>query len=123
MTDELKQVPQGRVVSIDALRGFDMFWIIGGDFFIVKLADMVDAPWGEFLRTQVEHTAWHGFTFLDLIFPLFLFIVGLSMTYSMGKRIARDGSWTNRASERWNEGSPVLATCFAMLSLQETLKK
>ena len=88
----LDRAPRGRVVSIDALRGFDMFWIIGGDFFIVKLADMVDAPWGEFLRTQVEHTAWHGFTFLDLIFPLFLFIVGLSMTYSMGKRIARGDS-------------------------------
>jgi predicted acyltransferase len=85
----LERAPRGRVVSIDALRGFDMFWIIGGDFLIVKLADLVDAPWGEFLRTQVEHTAWHGFTFLDLIFPLFLFIVGLSMTYSMGKRIAR----------------------------------
>ena len=42
---------------------------------------------------------------------------------ALGKRIARDGSWTNKASERWNEGSPVLATCFAMLALQETLKK
>ncbi len=88
----LERAPRGRVVSIDALRGFDMFWIIGGDFLIVKLADLVDAPWGESLRTQVEHTAWNGFTFLDLIFPLFLFIVGLSMTYSMGKRIARGDS-------------------------------
>ncbi|MBL7220403.1 MAG: terpene cyclase/mutase family protein [Phycisphaerae bacterium] len=42
---------------------------------------------------------------------------------ALGKRIAKDGSWTNKASERWNEGSPVLATCFAMLALQETLKK
>jgi squalene-hopene/tetraprenyl-beta-curcumene cyclase len=42
---------------------------------------------------------------------------------ALGKRIANDGSWTNKASERWNEGSPVLATCFAMLALQETLKE
>jgi squalene-hopene/tetraprenyl-beta-curcumene cyclase len=42
---------------------------------------------------------------------------------ALGKRIAKDGSWTNKASERWNEGNPVLATCFAMLALQETLKK
>ena len=41
----------------------------------------------------------------------------------LSKRIAKNGSWTNDASERWNEGSPVLATCFAMLALQETLKK
>jgi squalene-hopene/tetraprenyl-beta-curcumene cyclase len=41
---------------------------------------------------------------------------------ALGKRIAKDGSWTNKASERWNEGNPVLATCFATLALQETLK-
>ena len=42
---------------------------------------------------------------------------------ALGKRVSKDGSWTNSASERWNEGNPVLATCFAMLALQETLKK
>ena len=42
---------------------------------------------------------------------------------ALGKRIARDGSWTNKASERWNEGNSVLSTCFAVLALQETLKK
>ena len=42
---------------------------------------------------------------------------------ALAKRVAKDGSWTNKDSERWNEGNPVLATCFATLSLQETLKK
>jgi squalene-hopene/tetraprenyl-beta-curcumene cyclase len=42
---------------------------------------------------------------------------------ALGQRIAKDGSWSNAASERWNEGNPVLATCFATLALQETLKK
>ncbi len=88
----LAGAPRGRVVSVDTLRGFDMFWIIGGDLLIRRLADVVDAPWGEFLRTQVMHTSWNGFTFYDLIFPLFLFVVGLSMTYSMGRRIARGDS-------------------------------
>ena len=41
---------------------------------------------------------------------------------ALGKRASKDGSWTNKASERWNEGNPVLATCFATLALQETLK-
>jgi len=42
---------------------------------------------------------------------------------ALSKRISADGSWTNKASERWNEGNSVLATCFATLALQETLKK
>ena len=42
---------------------------------------------------------------------------------ALARRIAKDGSWTNKASERWNEGNSVLATCFAVLALQETLKK
>ncbi|MBW7997131.1 MAG: DUF5009 domain-containing protein [Candidatus Glassbacteria bacterium] len=85
----LDRVPRGRVVSIDALRGFDMFWIIGGDIFFRTLDDTFDTPLTAFLHRQVEHTDWHGFTFYDLIFPLFLFIVGVSMTYSTGKRLQR----------------------------------
>ena len=42
---------------------------------------------------------------------------------ALAKRVSKDGSWTNKASERWNEGNPVLATCFATIALQETLKK
>jgi len=41
---------------------------------------------------------------------------------ALAKRVGKNGSWTNARSERWNEGNPVLATCFAVLSLQETLK-
>ena len=84
--------PRGRVVSLDALRGFDMFWIIGGDQFFRALGDWLQTPWALFLKSQVGHTQWNGFTFYDLIFPLFLFIVGVSMTYSMSKRIAAAGS-------------------------------
>ncbi|MBT3199359.1 MAG: terpene cyclase/mutase family protein [Phycisphaerales bacterium] len=42
---------------------------------------------------------------------------------ALARRVAKDGSWINKGSERWNEGNPVLATCFAMLSVQETVKK
>jgi squalene-hopene/tetraprenyl-beta-curcumene cyclase len=35
-------------------------------------------------------------------------------------RVAQDGSWTNAKAARWDEGNPVLATCFALLALQET---
>src|SRR5512143_2388031 len=76
----------GRVASLDALRGFDMFWIIGGDAICRSLPAITDAPWARFLAGQVEHKPWAGFTFYDLIFPLFLFIIGAVMPFSLLKR-------------------------------------
>ena len=75
-----------RIMSLDALRGFDMFWIIGGDAICRSLPVIQDAPWTRFLAGQVEHNAWAGFTFYDLIFPLFLFIIGAVFPFSLLKR-------------------------------------
>ena len=76
----------GRIASLDALRGFDMFWIIGGDAVCRNLPLVKDAPWTLFLAGQVEHRPWAGFTFYDLVFPLFLFIVGAVLPFSLLKR-------------------------------------
>lgn len=76
----------GRIRSLDALRGFDMFWIIGGDAICRALPAITDAPWTRFLARQVEHNKWAGFTFYDLIFPLFLFIIGAVFPFSLLKR-------------------------------------
>lgn len=74
-----------RLVSIDALRGFDMFWIMGAD----KLARTLCQWWGtpEALRLgeQFEHVDWEGFHFYDLIFPLFIFVVGAVIPFSLSK--------------------------------------
>jgi len=76
-----------RVVCIDALRGFDMFWIMGGKPLILALAAFMiqarEPP--EWLKGQLEHTHWVGFTAYDLINPLFLFIVGAAMPFSFNK--------------------------------------
>ena len=82
-----------RLVSLDALRGFDMFWIVGGEGIIEGLAK---SPWGHtgvvrLLAGQFEHSTWEGVTFYDLIFPLFVFIVGVSLVFSLSKMIERDG--------------------------------
>lgn len=74
-----------RVHSIDALRGFDMFWIIGGDALAVAILTRLDQPWAERLAEQLKHVAWEGFRFYDLIFPLFLFMVGCVLPYSLNK--------------------------------------
>jgi predicted acyltransferase len=81
-----------RIASIDALRGFDMFWITGGDAFFVTLFALIGSPFFLNLAKQLDHPAWGGFHFYDLIMPLFLFIVGLSMPFSLTKRMERGDS-------------------------------
>lgn len=74
-----------RVHSIDALRGFDMFWIIGADAFFASLLGWIGTHWSMRLAEQLEHVHWDGFRFYDLIFPLFLFLVGCALPYSLEK--------------------------------------
>ncbi|MEA5403827.1 DUF5009 domain-containing protein [Arcicella sp. DC2W] len=76
-----------RLVSLDALRGFDMFWIMSGEHIIHALAEATHIPLLEWMSEQLHHTAWNGVTFYDMIFPLFLFIAGVSMPFSMQKKV------------------------------------
>ncbi|MCE5331976.1 MAG: DUF5009 domain-containing protein [Bacteroidales bacterium] len=78
--------PTKRLQSIDALRGFDMFWIMGGPWIIASLHGIFGGHALEWLNVQMEHVPWDGFHFMDLIFPLFLFIAGVSFPFSLDKR-------------------------------------
>lgn len=82
-----------RLLSLDALRGFDMFWIVGGESILVNLNSQLHWPWLQ-SATQflTEHVEWEGFHFYDLIFPLFLFIIGVTLPYSIGKRLDEGAS-------------------------------
>lgn len=96
--------------SLDALRGFDMFWIICGEGIFHGIAAVIREkyllrqstvdwqiaisndvrPVEKIFLTisnQLHHSVWNGFTFYDLIFPLFIFIAGISMPYSFGKQL------------------------------------
>ena len=84
MTRETKQIIKGRLMSIDALRGFDMLWIIGAETIIHNFNQVFDNPFTNFLHKQMQHAG--GFRFEDLIFQLFLFIVGLVMVFSFAGR-------------------------------------
>ncbi|OHB80300.1 MAG: hypothetical protein A2W31_14340 [Planctomycetes bacterium RBG_16_64_10] len=81
-----------RVVSVDALRGFDMFWIVGGKTVVVALLGLLVDPLPDWLAYQLNHPEWTGFTAWDMIMPLFLFVVGTSMPLSFAKRIERGDS-------------------------------
>lgn len=106
------KVPAGkRLLSLDALRGFDMFWIVSGEGIFHGLARAIQLKHGlvqdpeswqisvpvhlSFLEkiviaisNQLHHSVWNGFTFYDLIFPLFIFIAGISMPFSYARQLS-----------------------------------
>jgi predicted acyltransferase len=69
--------PAARVASLDAFRGFAIASMV-----------LVNNPgdWGH-LYAPLEHAAWNGWTFTDLVFPFFLFAAGLSMAVSLDRRL------------------------------------
>jgi len=75
-----------RLASLDALRGFDMFWIAGGEGIVHSLAELTGWGVAIWASTQLRHVAWDGFVFYDMIFPLFLFIAGVAMPFSLTRR-------------------------------------
>jgi predicted acyltransferase len=74
----LPPTSEERLASLDAFRGF----AIAGMVLVNNPGD-----WSH-LYSQLAHASWHGWTFTDWIFPFFLFIVGVSMTLSTGRRLA-----------------------------------
>ena len=80
-----------RLVSLDALRGFDMFWILGADALVHTLAKACNVAPLRFLDQQLEHKDWAGFAFYDLIFPLFVFMAGVSVVFSLSRLIETQG--------------------------------
>jgi predicted acyltransferase len=84
----------GRLMSIDALRGCDMFWIVGGEEIIHALHKISHTGFVSALAGQMDHKPWEGVAFYDLIFPLFVFIVGVSLVFSLSKTMEQAGRRT-----------------------------
>lgn len=86
-----------RLVSLDALRGFNFVWILGGDSAVLALAEIMrnagawTRPVGDVLHDQMTHVFWEGFRFYDFIFPLFVFITGVAIVLSLPGLVAREG--------------------------------
>jgi predicted acyltransferase len=84
-----------RIVSVDALRGFTMFWILGADGAMLAVAEMLrSSGWhtaGKITEVQFTHVAWEGLSFYDFIFPLFIFVTGVSIAPSLTRLVQREG--------------------------------
>ena len=78
-----------RLMSLDALRGADMLFIMGFSGALVALCQLLGFGRDCWLATQMTHVAWHGFHHHDTIFPLFLFLAGVSWPYSLAGQQAR----------------------------------
>ena len=78
----------GRLLSIDVLRGFDMFFIAGGASLVSALC--IAFGFGDgWLAGQMKHVEWAGLTHHDTIFPLFLFLAGASWPFSLAAQEAK----------------------------------
>lgn len=80
-----------RLLSLDALRGFTMFWIVGADYMAGAFRGLDGGAVSAWLGYQLGHADWIGLTFYDVIFPLFLFILGTAVPLSLDKIVAREG--------------------------------
>lgn len=80
-----------RLMSLDALRGFDMFFITGGSDMIVGICSALGSP-GGWLAQQMRHVKWEGLTQHDTILPLFLFMMGVSWPFSLASQLAKGRS-------------------------------
>jgi predicted acyltransferase len=85
----IEVVPRERLLSLDALRGFDMLWITGGGTLVAVLANYTGAGWLKVLAEQMEHVPWAGFHFEDLIFPLFMFISGIAIPFAIVSKLEK----------------------------------
>ncbi|EKE77163.1 transmembrane glucosamine N-acetyltransferase NagX [Gallaecimonas xiamenensis] len=88
-----------RLLCVDALRGFDMFWILGGELLFAALFTWTGAGIWHSLAGQMAHSDWHGLTAYDGIFPLFIFLSGVTLGLA-DKRASALGGGARRALYR-----------------------
>jgi predicted acyltransferase len=106
-----EKAPAGRLLSLDAFRGFIMMVLISDGFGLIALAHHPTYGW---LGRQFDHVPWKGMVFWDLIQPSFMFMVGLAMPFSFASRKARGESFRQQFRH-------VLWRCFMLMLISQIL--
>lgn len=78
-----------RLESLDALRGFDMIWIMGLAAAVRAFCEQFPCGASSWVALQMKHAPWGGFSFYDLIFPLFLFMTGMTFPFSYASQVRK----------------------------------
>lgn len=78
-----RAVRTDRLMSLDAFRGFTMFWLLGGKAFVVAVATLAGL---DFVLYQLGHSAWEGVRYYDLVWPSFMLMVGMAVPFSFARR-------------------------------------
>jgi len=112
MADEKKS--SGRLASLDALRGFDMLFIMGGESLVYAIAALFGDP---AFGKKFGHVPWHGLQFMDTVFPLFLFLAGVSFPFSSAKSRERGLSDGQIALKALRRGLTLVALGFVCSGL------
>ncbi|MDP3071770.1 MAG: hypothetical protein Q8N18_15875 [Opitutaceae bacterium] len=102
-----------RLHSLDAFRGFTMFWLMGGKALVVALSALAGL---EFVRYQLSHSAWEGVRYYDLVWPSFMLMVGVSIPFSFAMR-----SRTQTRGQLMRDAWKRAAVLFLLGSLRESL--
>lgn len=92
----MTETQSSRIVSVDALRGFVMFWLIGGQSFLMALAAWCHWPaFHAYVEREFEHPPWHGFYWWDCVMPTFIFVSGVTIPLVITRRLEKgDSSFT-----------------------------
>ena len=101
---------QKRLLSIDTLRGMDMLLIMGLSGLIVNVCKLFPGGADCWLASQMHHVAWDGLAIMDMVFPVFLFVAGLSFPFSYAKQVASGRS-------AWQIHRKIFLRCLGLIAL------
>jgi predicted acyltransferase len=106
-----------RLVSLDAFRGWTMFWIVGGGALVGGLHALNSNFLVNGLVYELSHTDWQGLRFYDLIWPSFMLMTGMSLPLSYAKR-----SLTQSHQQIFMRVLRRFAVLFLLGSLRESIQ-
>ena len=112
--------PQQRLLSLDALRGFIMFWIMGGRELALALVACLSPSWFDAAETQLTHARWQGFVAWDMIMPVFLFVAGTALPFGVAKRTPQGAA---SAANYWRIVRRVVVLWILGMAAQGSLLK
>lgn len=81
----MKTAVHQRLESLDVLRGFDLFMLVGLEVALHHLSSAVNTPTFDSFMWCFSHVEWEGFSPWDLVMPLFMFMSGITIPFALSR--------------------------------------